>query len=256
MISDQFLASTQPYILCADDFGLTHGIAEGILNLASIGTIGATSIMIESLILPKYSSRLDYCNIQKGLHFNLTEELIKSGFSMKDLLIHISISKEIQNEVVKRLKEQLQKFEDVFGQIPDFIDGHRHIHVFPTIRCLFLNEIKERYGSLKKKPWIRQIRNTLSLTDSKWKSVTLTMLNMGFRNQCEQAGFMTNQAFSGIYSFADEANYQRLLKQWQEDACKGTLIMCHPSSIYESSDPISRARVKEYEILKLQTDLC
>ena len=45
-------------ILCADDFGLTDGISEAILDLAASGRVSAVSCMVEGEAFDKYYEAL------------------------------------------------------------------------------------------------------------------------------------------------------------------------------------------------------
>jgi predicted glycoside hydrolase/deacetylase ChbG (UPF0249 family) len=47
----------------------------------------------------------------------------------------------------------LNRFEDAMGRAPAFIDGHRHVHQFPVVRALLVEEIARRYPVSP--PWVR-----------------------------------------------------------------------------------------------------
>lgn len=240
-------------ILCADDFGMTAGISEGILALCKQGKLNAASVMTEAPLLPAYSAALLDCkNVQIGLHFNLTKTFSKKGFSRNFLMTRFFPSAADREEIAARLKDQMQKFEEIFGRPPDFIDGHHHIHVMPAVRSVFLKEISARYGHALKKPWIRQVSNSMTDTDTKFKAFVLNVLNIGFRASCQKLGFETNDSFGGIYSLTPTAPFERFLKAWKSKNGK-TLIMCHPSCKNEEDDSISAARLREFKALSGET---
>jgi predicted glycoside hydrolase/deacetylase ChbG (UPF0249 family) len=245
-------ASDAMAVFCGDDFGLTKGISEGILFLCEKGLLNATSVMTEAPLLPKFAPRLQAFagQVKKGLHFNLTQPFTKKPFTRNALMFTPRLSGARRTDVAERLREQLQRFEDIFGCAPDFIDGHEHVHVMTSVRSIFLEEIARRYGTATEKPWIRQVGNAVFATDAKVKALVLNMLNLGFREDCARLGFSTNDNFGGIYSFAPAAPFEKLARAWLDKAQNGTLLMFHPSAKTEDEgDAISQARFREFTVL-------
>ena len=63
----------KPVVLCADDFGLTEGVSRGILELARMGRLSATSAMTNCPAFPRMAPGLaDLDGVAVGLHLNLT----------------------------------------------------------------------------------------------------------------------------------------------------------------------------------------
>lgn len=238
-------------ILCADDFGLTPGISEGILALCRQGKLNAVSVMTEAPPLPAYSAQLLVLAgaIQIGLHFNLTIPFGRRAYSHISLMLRPWLSSAERADIAVRLKDQMHKFEEHFGGVPNFIDGHEHVHVMPSVRKIFLDEIAHRYGTAPHKPWIRQVANPVFDTDAHFKAFVLNVLNLGFSADCAHRGFKTNGTFRGVYSLAPGAPFERLVMRWLCTADSSTLFMFHPSLQIEDNDVISCARVAEYKIL-------
>jgi len=235
-------------ILCADDFGMTAGISEGIIALARHKKIQAASVMVEAPLMTQYGRALADTGIQIGLHFNLTHPFNgKAAASLRALVLQLRLKKDVEMAFRLHLRRQLQAFERFFGMAPAFVDGHQHVHILPCIRHLFLEEMARKYPAGTKRPWIRQL-------DGVWqkngaiKAAILAALNFGFRRRCAALGFATNQRFGGVYSFDPAADYQAYLQGWRA-AGDDLLIMCHPSLRPEAEDPISAARVNEFKAL-------
>lgn len=238
-------------MLCADDFGLSAGICEAILELCEAGVLHATSVMVEAPLTVTYAPALmQQQGIQIGLHFNLTEALQLPAFDLNALMLLIFPSPKMQQAIADRLQSQLEQFEQIFGRKPDFIDGHQHIQVFPRVRGIFLKVLQEHFQTASTKPWVRQVSAPLTHTDAAIKVMVLKLLNLGFRKKCQQSGFQCNARFDGIYSLQSTEVYPKLWKAWLERAGKDTLIMCHPSKYHEKPDSISDARQQEYLLLK------
>jgi len=240
-----------PAIICADDFGMTAGISEGILALCAQGKLNAVSVMTEAPLLPTYSAEfLKHAeDIQIGLHFNLTESFAGEAFSRNYLMTRLQLPAAEQEKVLHSLRRQLSRFEEIFGRAPDFVDGHEHVHVMAAVRKIFLRELADRYGDADKKPWIRQLSNAVAETDAPLKACVLNVLNIGFRADCKKHGFETNDGFRGIYSFKSRAPFGALLKKWLRGTGENVLIMLHPSSKIEAGDAISSARFAEFQTL-------
>jgi chitin disaccharide deacetylase len=53
--------------------------------------------------------------------------------------LHLLRREKLEGEI----SSQLQAFITAFGRLPDFIDGHQHVHLFPQIREALLSVVKD-----------------------------------------------------------------------------------------------------------------
>jgi predicted glycoside hydrolase/deacetylase ChbG (UPF0249 family) len=245
-------------LLCADDFGLTEGISEGILALCAKNRLNAVTCMTEASLLPQYAAKLLKLgsSVQIGVHFNLTHPFQRPPFSRNRLLLTPRLPAAARAEIAHRLDDQLQRFENIFKRPPDFIDGHEHVHVMPGVRPIFLAGVGRRYGALARKPWLRQVASPVLKTDTRFKAFVLNLVNAGFRRDCARLGFETNRDFGGVYSLSLAAPFESLAMGWLKSAREGTLLMFHPSAKVEPGDVISEARFREFTALSmLEQDL-
>jgi chitin disaccharide deacetylase len=132
---------------------------------------------------------------------------------------------------------------------PDYVDGHRHVHLLPSVRGGFLETLARRFGAAEQKPWIRQVRSPLGQTDAPLKAAFLNLLNFGFKRRCASHGFACNDIFLGVYSLTETKRYPALLCKWLGATGANRLIMCHPSDDRDATDPIAGARLMEYRAL-------
>ncbi len=237
-------------ILCADDFGLTQGISDGIIELGACGAIQVTSVMTEAAYVRGRKNALLDVGLSLGLHFNLTHAFSEPTFGLRRLMAARQLPTTERDAILQRLRQQLDCFEVIFKAPPDFIDGHQHVHCFPSIRGIFLEELAMRY-SLGQRPWIRQVGGASFMPGAAIKGRIISFMNIGFKDDCIKSGFKTNDTFAGIYGFSPEADYGSFLKRWMQRP--DTLIMCHPSKTIEAGDAISKARYNEYSMLKLHS---
>ena len=154
-------------ILCADDYSQTLAISQGILELLQKKRLSATACMTNS---PHWITHAAWLNpfINKadiGLHFNLSEGkpltkalgLTHQGqfISLPKLLLKSQLRRLNQQSIIAELNAQLDQFIFAMGKLPDFLDGHQHIHHLPTIRDAVLSVYKQRFKS--KNTYIRAI---------------------------------------------------------------------------------------------------
>ena len=133
-------------VLCADDFGLNPGVSQGILKLADSGRLSAVSCMVNMPAITVYAPELLALKKQPqiGLHFNLTEGTLlsipgKSCFSLNELLFKTHLASIKLSFIAQEFTQQLEQFIQVMGRVPDFIDGHQHVHQFPRIRQVIMD---------------------------------------------------------------------------------------------------------------------
>ncbi|HHF7366861.1 TPA: ChbG/HpnK family deacetylase [Legionella bozemanae] len=248
------MSNSKNIILCADDFGLNSGISEGILKLACIGRLSAVSCMVNMPGFIPYAKELLVLKKNKpikiGLHFNLTEGNLvsipeESCFSLHELLIKTHMRSIKLSFIGKEFLAQLDQFTDIMEQLPDFIDGHQHVHQFPIIRNVILDLYAQRLKSHGTS--IRSTWPSIDLPQSRLKAKILSLTGgKALLKQLIKLGIPHNRYFSGIYDFAPAANYRELFRKWMSLTRENTLIMCHPGESSKSTDPIAHARLKEF----------
>lgn len=256
-------------ILCADDFAQNESISQGILSLIALQRLSATSCMTNSPHWPEHSVLLKSFSekICIGLHFNLTEgkPLSKMSrlapldhFPSLSILLKQSLLRKLDiTEIENELRHQLAQFEKYMGRLPDYIDGHQHVHQFPVIRDIVLKVYQERLQ--KNNSLIRCVseKNFTSLFRSSGKTKRAIIYFLGssrFKNQLANCNIRHNTSFSGFYDFENSKNYSRLFPQFLDGVDSQGWIMCHPGLApsatflvsHDTMDPIAQSRYDEY----------
>lgn len=244
--------------LCADDYAVTPGTSAAIRRLLNLGRLTATSCMSvsphwpsEGVALRPFRAVADI-----GLHFTLTEfgplgpmprtapggafpPLARIG---RQAFLRAVDRQEIEDE----LDRQLDRFEQALGGPPDYIDGHHHIHQFPTIRQAVLRVAQRRFA--RDAVYLRACAEPASAILRRGiapaQALVLAGLGRAMRQAAAQTGLRTNRSFRGVRSFA-EPRYEPLFERFLRDPVPGTLIMCHPGTD-EPSDEIAAARAQEF----------
>lgn len=245
----------QQVTMCADDFGMSEAVNDGILQLAHEGKLQATSCLVQGPVFGRHAARLQQTRLQCGLHLNFTEPFPSAGIVLPlRRLVLASWARQLPAAAVHReIVQQLDVFEGSLGRMPDYIDGHQHVHQFPVIREALLDELVRRYPS-GKRPWLRSTlppRLTRLPQTTRFKAAAIAGLG-GRRlvRLAQQAGFITNRRFLGVYDFAGgERTYAALLRQWLQTAQPGDLIMCHPAARVDSHDAMGEQRHAEFTVL-------
>lgn len=231
--------------LCADDYGLSPSVNAGIRELIGQGRLNATSVMVaaphlgqdEARALAALNARDNRAAI--GLHVTLTAPFqpLSAGFSaLRDgsflplnEMMRLAIARRLKPEpLVREITEQLRAFVDAFNRLPDFVDGHQHVHLFPQLRDAFVKAVAE----LAPNAWVRQCGRANSLRRlHDRKALVLDILSMAFRRRAERQGLGTNPAFAGSYNFTPKANFAKIFPRFLTGLPDGGLIMCHPGFV-------------------------
>ncbi|MBX9799557.1 MAG: ChbG/HpnK family deacetylase [Burkholderiaceae bacterium] len=241
-----------PIALCSDDYAQNPGIDAGVLQLLAFGRLSAVSCFStapnwKSTAAPAIREHKGQADI--GLHFNLTEGFGQTRMPSLHAVILRSLLKGMNAERLQQeLERQLDAFEDGYGQAPDFIDGHQHVHQLPGVRQIVLQVIKRRYAD--KTIWVR---NTVPANPA-WSGKPQILKYLGGQKLAaglQVSGIKTNHGFAGVYGF-DRADYANCFKEWLAAAQPGMLIMCHPATEVYPDDEIAKQRVVEYNFFRSQ----
>ncbi len=216
--------------MCADDFGISPGVDEGILCLALGGKISAISCLT---VYPEWKSSARALSKLKG---------------SLDIGLHLSGDED--------LERQYLDFQDGLGMDPDFIDGHRHIHQDPF-------RSKQMVELLKKSRRPPYTRNTFVSPGvifrqgiSRPKTAALSFAGYFWKQRALRHGISTNDGFTGVYDFREKSE-EELLQIFSNFATylsgKRPLWMVHPGmrdKVLAKRDAFTRGRYAELRLLK------
>ena len=157
------------------------------------------------------------------------------------------------------IRAQLDEFEDTMGCLPDFVDGHHHVHQLPIVRQELLDELDERYAVGL--PWLRSTRRPAADARSRltWRGAVKRMAierfgAAGLEELARRRGYAQNNHLVGVYEFQGEARpYPELLAASLRSACHADLVMSHPSTSICEGDRIGTARLVEFQVLASTT---
>jgi hypothetical protein len=247
--------------LVADDYGMSPAVSAAIRDLAARERLSATSVMVVApsftpaearALAPRDSAAK---RIAIGLHLTLTAPFrpITPGFAPTRAGVFLPIGGMMARALLGRLDRatiaaeiaaQVQTFHDAFGRAPDYVDGHQHVHLLPTVRDALLAIVQARAPNA----WVRQCGSVAPrLADP--KGLLLDRLSRGFRARAAACGIRTNPAFAGTYDFSDKTPFAVRFARFLDDMPNGGLVMCHPGHVDDELrrlDPVTDQRAREY----------
>lgn len=255
-------------VLNADDYGLTAGVSRGILELASLGRLSATSAMVTFAHWPDHAADLkaQHGTIATGLHVNLTlgapcaamPETAPAGRlpALGTLLRAAVAGKLALNEIEAEVGRQIARYQAAMGRAPDFIDGHQHVHALPGVRRAFRTALMRAFPS-GRRPLVRdpadQIGRILARKRGAAKHLALHALCLGFGSGIRAAGFSTNDSFAGVSAFDRRVEFGSELDSFFIARGSCHIVMCHPGwpdATLRELDPVVERRQDELEALR------
>ncbi|UTH74895.1 ChbG/HpnK family deacetylase [Chromobacterium sp. IIBBL 290-4] len=242
---------TKRLTLCADDFAQSGSISAGILDLIDAGRLSATSVLSQSPHWPELAAdlRARAERVDAGLHFNLTHDFGQAAKPLSHWLMKSQLRQLSQPALRDEALAQIDRFAEHFGRLPDFVDGHQHVHALPVIRDALFDAIQRRWNA-DALPYLRAPDKLGHPGDNRLKALILRSVCINFDEQARERGFATSSWFGGMYSLTPQADFAGLMQSWLERCQDGALIMCHPGrATQDASDPIAACRGKEWDYL-------
>ena len=253
--------------LCADDYGISPGVNRAIRELIERGRLNATSVMVVTPAIGRdEAARLLEAAAKNagaaiGLHVTLTapfRPLTMHFRPLKDELF-LPFAKLLRAGQLRRLDPeiihaevamQLNAFRDLFGRMPDFVDGHQHVQLYPQVRDGFLGAVKQKAPDA----WVRQARRNQPLGKrlASPKALLLDHLSTRFKRRAAHTGLKVNPAFAGAYDYSRIPDYGALMRGFLDGLPEDGVVMCHPGFVDEvliSLDPLTRVREIEHAYL-------
>ena len=252
-------------IICADDYGLSPAVSSGIRELITQQRLTAVSVMTVMKSWPSEAPALKELNrfVSVGLHFTMTDQKPLSKLSnlapqgkfpsIGSLIFKAYTGQLIDSEIREEFLRQLETFVVHTGRLPDFIDGHQHIHLLPVIR----ESILSYFNTEQKRStcWIRNCYDDLSslvIRPDPYKAIFISFLSRQLNELRNYHQIKSNTGFSGFYKGNFSQNFSKMLKNAKDHH----LLMVHPGYIDDElkiNDPLIHSRVEELNFMLSDT---
>jgi predicted glycoside hydrolase/deacetylase ChbG (UPF0249 family) len=254
------------FALCADDYALTPGVSRGILDLLAAGRLTAVSVMVTEAGWPQAARDLRAlgASADVGLHFNLTlgsplgampqlaagGTLPPLGLLLRSALLGRLSLAEVEAEVAR----QIDAFAQAFGRLPDYVDGHQHVHALPGIRDAVVGTVTNQGPAGR--VWLRDPGDRLAAIlrrPMRRKALAVAALTAGFAELASTRRFAVNKGFAGFSDFDATRDYGLLFAAALRAPGARHLVMCHPGYTDDALarlDPASSSREAELAFLR------
>ncbi len=248
----------------ADDYGLSAGIGSAIRDLIEAGKITGTGCMT---LFPEWNEQAGLLRERPGamkadigLHLTLTDftpisRPTEKGTmpSLRGLLARSCLGSLDQAAIHLELDTQLERFVEGMGRLPDFIDGHQHVHFLPIVRRWLVSR-RERLRHDGRLPWLRGAPEIRFGPDRpvKAKIALVRFIAAGFNERMEAAGFSVRGPLTGFYNWKRPGEFSTVLRLLEAGLADGAVMMCHPGlidGVLVSRDAMVAARPVEFQAL-------
>lgn len=229
-------------MLCADDFAISPKVSAAIIDLLSQRRLSAASCMTASRHWPNVAPGLRAFAgaMDIGLHLTLTDAR-PSGWMPRlapdgrlpplPRLLPLALAGRLDRaEIAGEIRRQLDAFVAETGCMPDFIDGHQHVHLLPVIRdevlALFAGPLAggRSYLRICWEPPRRILARRLAVA----KTAFIATLSLPLRREAARRGIPCNDSFRGVYGFAAAGSYSSVFPRFLRGSGQRPIIMCHP----------------------------
>ena len=137
--------------VAVDDFGISEKANRHIIALLSVGTIDRVAVMTEGALTESDIQTLLNSGVALDIHLEIRNPF-RSHRKLKDGIFNRLFSfcigyfsgKTGVSSVEKQWNYQIQRFQKLFGRLPDGLNSHEHTHFFPPY-CRILLKLARHY---------------------------------------------------------------------------------------------------------------
>jgi predicted glycoside hydrolase/deacetylase ChbG (UPF0249 family) len=144
---------TRQLIVNADDFGRTRGVSAGILRAHLEGIVTSTTAMMNmpGVAADLHQAKTEAPRLGLGVHLNFTagRPLLPPEWcaSLVDERGHFLTQEAIvaapdrlkPDELREELKSQITTFKNAMNMLPDHLDAHHFVHLYPPLFEVYLD---------------------------------------------------------------------------------------------------------------------
>lgn len=258
---------SSPLILCADDYGLAPGVNRAIRKLAVEGRLSAFSCMVGAPFWAEAAAALaepaKTCDV--GLHLTLTDlaplgpmpGLAPAGRlpTLGTLMKRAYLRRLDPVEIAAEIERQLAALEAALGRPPDYVDGHKHVHLFPVVRDALL-ETFERGRLDRRRTYVRSCWEPARRVVARGVLIASTLatarMAAPLARRARRMGIAINDSFRGMNDFSRARPFGDLFRRFAAGPGAWPLVMCHPGfpdAELAALDTLVERRQDEYDYL-------
>jgi len=266
-------------IICADDYGISPAVNDGIIELLESKRISAVSCMMLGPDVEIGIRQLQVLkkNFDLGLHLTLTNDqpltklksesgLVDSQgclLSFRELLKNVYKKTINYEQLTDEIMAQINRFIEITGHLPEYIDGHQHVQQLPLVRNAVVKIVsklmkkypkKNIYVRIAKLPfsWL-MTRGILNLKKFVLGNCLIILPGLSMTYLLDQQNISHNRFLLGYYdyktkNFADIFQAYLSIKPVTKD-----IYFCHPGYIDQklrNRDSVIESRAETLNFLQ------
>jgi predicted glycoside hydrolase/deacetylase ChbG (UPF0249 family) len=270
--------ASRTLLVIADDYGIGLRVSDAILELAVAGRVTGTALLVNA---PHADAAVGAWRragmpVEMGWHPNLTLDapllppnrvpsLVRPDgafWPLGTFLRRCWLGRVNPAEVEAELHGQLQRFRNLVGRPPGFVNTHQHIGLFQPVAGILERLVRDQ----RPLPYVRRVREPWAtwrrVPGARIKRMVLDRLGRWQSRRLDGCGFPGNDWLAGITdppATDDPQFFTRWLHYMPGDVVE---LMCHPGaddaalhSRTGETPAMLRRRVRERELLELPSFL-
>ena len=265
-------------IVIADDYGIGPETSRGILELALLGRIDGTVLLVNSPFAADAVARWRAAGrpVELGWHPNLTLDrpitprrrvpsLVRgdgSFHSLGSFLIRLGLGLVRRDDLETELRAQFHRYLELVGTTPTLVNSHQHVAVFPPVREVLIDLL----APLRPVPYLRAVVEPAGMwwrvAGARFKRLVLTWFGRVAMQRASRSDLFGADCLLGLTN-PGTARHPDALTRWLRPASEtmpGRVaeLMCHPGYADEtlreregrSGEGWASQRVGELELLR------
>lgn len=231
-------------VIIADDFGIGPETTRGILELGGRGIVTGSVLLVNSPYA--YAAVAAWRDagmpFELGWHANLTLDrpllpvwqvaslVDEQGrfWPLATFLRRLLLGAIEPVQIRAELLAQHAHFKALIGHEPTLVNGHHHLHIFPTVGTI-LSDILRQQDNL---PYVRRVREPWStlacVPGARWKRLFLSTFGSRMARRQEAMGFPGCDGVAGNTS-PRCVKHPEFLSRWLDAMPERVIeLVCHP----------------------------
>jgi len=231
-------------IITADDFGIGPATSQGIIDLAKLGLISASVLLVTS---PHAAGAVSAWRragqpLELGWHACLTLDgpilpprevpslIAPDGrfWPLPSFLARLLSGRVCRGDVEAELRAQYARFQDLVGSSPSMVNAHHHLQIFPPVGRI----VHSLLAKARPLPYVRRVREPwkawVRLSGGRGKRALLSALGTKAARELDALGFPGNHWWLGIDRWVSIAEPGHLVSSLKRVPGGVLEFVCHP----------------------------
>lgn len=185
-----------PIVVCAEDYGIAHGVCDAALDLVAMGRISAVAACPGGVVFATRAAEL--AALPRTIGVGLSLDLARgrpAAFAARALAGRLD-----RDGLAAAIARDLDAFSTAVGRLPDFVGSPGEVHTLPGVRAALFRALagEELAGRL----WLRDPSERLATRLRRGTGLLAASaahgLASGFARAARARGYATNRGYAGF----------------------------------------------------------